>query len=262
MTGPLCGAAHHLHPDTLCTQAAGHYRRDRDPHGGPLIIDGRECGGAAWDEPQEQQMTDRYTVDTITSDQLDALYAEQDRLTAELGDYEQRAENFERRHATLKRAHIALAEQAGRDQASLARVRALGDRIEEFAKTALKTDDRELYAAIASDIRSKIDGASEASGYCPACGRGDCAPTPDEYEQQRQRADRADEATRRALDQRQEMAQERFAWQERGDRAEAALVRVHHLAAVIHAGAPWTANHTELATRIRAAITGPNTTEK
>lgn len=46
------------------------------------------------------------------------------------------------------------------------------------------------------------------------------------------------------------------------ERAEAALARVHHLADLIHAGAPWTANHSELATRIRAAITGPTTTEK
>ena len=40
--------------------------------------------------------------------------------------------------------------------------------------------------------------------------------------------------------------------------AEAALVRVHHLAATIHAGAPWLANHTETAARIRSAIAGPN----
>ncbi|MBZ6207483.1 hypothetical protein KVH31_13345 [Streptomyces olivaceus] len=173
-------------------------------------------------------MTDRIPLDDLTSDQLEALYDQLATAQQRAENFEGRAAAFERRHATLKRAHVALAEQAGRDQASLARVRALGDRIEEFAKTALKADDRELYAAIASDIRRKIDGASEASGYCPACGRGDCAPTPDEYEQQRQRA----------------------------DRAEAALARVHHLADLIHAGAPWTANHTELATRIRAAA-GP-----
>ncbi|MFF7553603.1 hypothetical protein ACFZA9_12035 [Streptomyces olivaceus] len=43
--------------------------------------------------------------------------------------------------------------------------------------------------------------------------------------------------------------------------AEAALVRVHHLAAAIHAGAPWLSNHSETAARIRAAIAGPTTTE-
>lgn len=51
----LCGTPHHQHPQTLCTEPAGHYRRDIDPHAGPLILDGRVCGGAAWDEPKEQQ---------------------------------------------------------------------------------------------------------------------------------------------------------------------------------------------------------------
>ncbi len=63
MTDPLCGARHHHYPDTLCTEPAGHYVRDRDPHAGPLIIDGRERGGAAWDEPEEQPVTDRTTPD-------------------------------------------------------------------------------------------------------------------------------------------------------------------------------------------------------
>jgi hypothetical protein len=53
VTGPRCGTPHHHHPETLCTQPAGHYVRDRDPHAGPLIIDGRHIGGAAWDEPKE-----------------------------------------------------------------------------------------------------------------------------------------------------------------------------------------------------------------
>ncbi|GGW15817.1 hypothetical protein GCM10018980_51410 [Streptomyces capoamus] len=46
-----CGARHHQYPDTVCTEPPGHYRRDVDPHAGPLVIDGRERGGAAWDEP-------------------------------------------------------------------------------------------------------------------------------------------------------------------------------------------------------------------
>ena len=48
----LCGTPHYDYPETLCTEPAGHYVRDRDPHAGPLIVDGREIGGAAWDEPQ------------------------------------------------------------------------------------------------------------------------------------------------------------------------------------------------------------------
>lgn len=53
MTDQQCGASHHRFPETLCIEPAGHYRPDRDPHAGPLIIDGRERGGAAWDEPKE-----------------------------------------------------------------------------------------------------------------------------------------------------------------------------------------------------------------
>lgn len=57
MTGPVCRAPHHQHPETLCTQPPSHYRRDTNPHAGPLIIRGRQCGSAAWDEPNEQPVT-------------------------------------------------------------------------------------------------------------------------------------------------------------------------------------------------------------
>lgn len=50
---PICGTRHHDYPQTVCTEPPGHYRRDRDPHAGLLVIDGQECGGAAWDEPKE-----------------------------------------------------------------------------------------------------------------------------------------------------------------------------------------------------------------
>lgn len=52
LAGPgQCGARHYQYPDTVCTEPAGHYQRTVDPHAGPLVIDGRERGGAAWDEP-------------------------------------------------------------------------------------------------------------------------------------------------------------------------------------------------------------------
>lgn len=53
MTRTLCGLPHYDYPETVCTEPSGHYRRERDPHAGPLIIDGRVCGGAAWDEPTD-----------------------------------------------------------------------------------------------------------------------------------------------------------------------------------------------------------------
>jgi hypothetical protein len=46
-TPAVCGAAHYDHPETVCTEPPRH----RLPHSGPLIIDVRHCGGAAWDEP-------------------------------------------------------------------------------------------------------------------------------------------------------------------------------------------------------------------
>lgn len=55
MTDDRCGLPHYDYPESTCTEPAGHYRRDRDPHAGPLIIDGRECGAVAWDEPEERQ---------------------------------------------------------------------------------------------------------------------------------------------------------------------------------------------------------------
>ena len=71
-------------------------------------------------------MTDRKTIDQMTSDDLDQLHAENDRLTAELEALRQ-----------------------------------------------------------------------VARGYCPHCGRGDAAPTVDDWEQQKQRADRAEAALTR-----------------------------------------------------------------
>ncbi|PJN31325.1 hypothetical protein CG717_16295 [Streptomyces sp. CB02613] len=38
----------------------------------------------------------------------------------------------------------------------LDRAAGLADRLEEFAENALRTDDRELYAAIAADLRTRL----------------------------------------------------------------------------------------------------------
>lgn len=51
-----------------------------------------------------------------------------------------------------------------------------------------------------------------------------------EYNDLVARVAEAEAASRRALKQRQEMAEERYIWQQRGDRAEAALNRVRRLA--------------------------------
>ncbi|MBY8341840.1 hypothetical protein JYK17_17570 [Streptomyces sp. KC 17012] len=174
-------------------------------------------------------MTDRLTVDTITSDQLDALYAERDAILAELGgrDEEARerwiqkqldetglrsmdfrngatmeleparelvaywvgaaramlgdAENYsetpvsmevkvaedpERFAFTLQRvgkitpheARQQAEQRAEQAEAAIESVRGLATRLEEFAENALKTDDRQLYAAIARDLRTQLEG--------------------------------------------------------------------------------------------------------
>jgi hypothetical protein len=47
VTGRLCGLPHYDYPESTCTDTAGH----TGPHAAPLIINGRECGAVAWDEP-------------------------------------------------------------------------------------------------------------------------------------------------------------------------------------------------------------------
>ncbi|MEV6124404.1 hypothetical protein AB0M23_28505 [Streptomyces sp. NPDC052077] len=72
-----------------------------------------------------------------------------------------------------------LADEATRHQGTTAhvdellavieRVRALATRFEEFAENALKTDDRELYRAIAGDIRTQLDGVPPGFGPVVPC---------------------------------------------------------------------------------------------
>lgn len=48
-----------LHPTVSLTdnlRAAAEALRDLDPHAGPLIIGGRQCGAVAWDEPTKDPM--------------------------------------------------------------------------------------------------------------------------------------------------------------------------------------------------------------
>ncbi|MEU9218840.1 hypothetical protein AB0D47_20090 [Streptomyces sp. NPDC048376] len=57
---------------------------------------------------------------------------------------------------------IQLMNEAGRERdearAAIARVRDFATRMDEFAENALRVDDRKLYGAIASDLRTRIDG--------------------------------------------------------------------------------------------------------
>lgn len=61
-------------------------------------------------------------------------------------------------------------------------------------------DDLDRYAEVLGEMNEQaVTNAKQlaalrevARGYCPACGRGDCAPTADQWYKQRQRADRAE----------------------------------------------------------------------
>lgn len=199
-------------------------------------------------------MTSRKTASTINDLELDALYAERD------GAYRERAHLL----AHLAAVHpsvITLAPDVDEPGWKLLFVYVDGQQMSWH----ISPRDDDLFEHVervtCDDPRAQWDGHSTAEkyerlrrltatrdpepgrqlgkaetelaalrqvarGYCDACGRGDAAPTVADWEQQRQRADQAEEAARRALEQRQEMAEERYVWQERGDQAEAALERV------------------------------------
>jgi hypothetical protein len=114
-----------------------------------------------------------------------------------------------------------------------------------------------------------------ARGYCPHCGRGDAAPTVDDWQRER---DRAEQAEAKVLD-----YENRITWHttcqscarildssiretERRERAEAALARVRaecdqlHRASVLVDGQPHTDRErgiVQAITRIHAAIAEP-----
>lgn len=115
-------------------------------------------------------MTDRIPLNDMTSDQLDQLHDEIGRLqitnralntaVVEAVERAERAEAEARAWAEAESADIAAGSYAGRVQ--------------------------ELEAELAA-LRAV------ARGYCPACGRGDAAPTVTDWEQQRKRADEAEQ---------------------------------------------------------------------
>lgn len=115
------------------------------------------------------------------------------------------------------------------------RIEAAIDHVFEQWRTGLgdQRPQTAITTAVLAEIAPELDALDAlqavARGYCPACGRGDAAPTVADWEQQKQRA----------------------------DQAEAALARVRRLAAEARAGAAWTANSNNIAGRIDNAIDQP-----
>lgn len=118
-------------------------------------------------------MSDRHTADTITDDALDQLYAELD----EARQWARHGYEIGQRHCGWSDHGVAPAwltegwpphidscehlKQMAEFDMALARVRALADRLDEFAENALKTSDRDLYAALARDLRTRINGSDQ-----------------------------------------------------------------------------------------------------
>ncbi|MEV6580223.1 hypothetical protein AB0M92_18895 [Streptomyces sp. NPDC051582] len=75
----------------------------------------------------------------------------------------QRADAAEASLAALKRAHVAMAEQAGREQAALGRVQAYLDRLDEFTDLTASRPDRSLYQSLATDLRKALNGQESTS---------------------------------------------------------------------------------------------------
>lgn len=150
----------------------------------------------------------RPTASTITDTQLDQLYAENDRLAAELADYDQRVQRLDAELAALRQV---------------------------------------------------------ARGYCHACGRGDAAPSVDDWEQQKQRADEAEGQLRLADAMRQQNLDAAAAAIQRAEQAEAALARVRDAcdrlrrAAVLADGQPHTDRERGIIHAVNRVLTALNT---
>ena len=92
---------------------------------------------------------------------------------------------------------------------------------------------RQLAAAIEALGKAETELAAlreVARGYCPECGRGDASPTAQQWEEQKQRADQAEELLRIAHDTSNTSEAERARAAQRAEQAEAALERTRRFA--------------------------------
>jgi hypothetical protein len=101
-----------------------------------------------------------------------------------------------------------------------------------------------------------------ARGYCPHCGRGDAGPTTEQWEQQKLRADQADDLLRIAHETSNKSEAERARAVQRAERAEAVLDRAREAATWIRRNYPaLTHVNDRLAAAIDEPATGPAATQ-
>ena len=127
------------------------------------------------------------------------------------------------------------------------------------AATPLVCSD-ERHAAKVADLERQLAALREvARGYCPHCGRGDASPTAHHWEEQKQRADQAEELLSIAHDTSNKSEAERV-------RAAAVIARVRatcdqlHRAAVLADGQPHTDRErgiVQAVSRVLAALGEP-----
>lgn len=229
-TEPVCGLPHYTYAETRCTHPAGH----TGSHAAPWIVDGRECGAAAWDAPTPNAGESTTSVtEAMLPGQVDRSDGQppadaeawrtdpRERLLAAIdhtwarGELDATPEQLVNDFAATVRADVGPDPAVTVDKtpapdglrAELAELREMYQQqsaanasyrlqIDELIRRTSEYADR----AIANGQRAERAEAELAAlravarGYCPACGRGDCAPTAEDWETERQRAQRAEAA--------------------------------------------------------------------
>lgn len=126
---------------------------------------------------------------------------------------------------------------------------AIGQALDDDPMHTLTDLQHRLTTTVCAELRPELDALAAlrqvARGYCPRCGRGDAAPTVDDWEQQKGRADRA-EAELRHYTEAESADAAAGSYAHRAEHAEAAIIRVRNAcdqlrrAAVLADGQPHT----------------------
>lgn len=178
----------------------------------------------------------RPTASTITDTQLDQLYEQLERaqrvamhaLDAEAAAFEPDDDSNTRPKADPN--------DELQQRLSDALRRSWDSAVNVHRDDAIRRDTEVVLAELRPELDALVALRQVARGYCPACGRGDAAPTVEDWEQQRQRADEAE--GRLAHLQASSEAVGRFLTRTVDERNQlrAALARVHALAEEYPAG--------------------------
>jgi hypothetical protein len=151
---------------------------------------------------------------------------------------------------------------------------AIGQALDDDPMHTLTDLQQRLTTTVCAALRPELDALAAlrqvARGYCPRCGRGDAAPTVDDWEQQKGRADRA-EAELRHYTEAESADAAAGSYAHRAEHAEAALERVRRLAdGWVKAGPPplgtsmarwWDKRLIELLAALDQPAAGPAATQ-